>query len=235
MPLRRLPRIVGFEVPPLKKRGGGCARSPIVGLLNVEPSREWLDAFIGEAENTRGSLTNALVTVEGGRVLFFASAGDAQTRCTAVPAMIGDVSKSVMTRTSRKQGVAPQAAQASRPRSVLVAEDNEVLLDVACDALRAAGWSAFPASGVAQATALLECQAMDAGPTDIDLLIQTEGVGLASDIRAPWPQIGVVVTGRHADDTLALPEGALFLAKPYQRRQLLAMLDMAIDSSRNGR
>ncbi|UPG92772.1 response regulator [Luteibacter aegosomatissinici] len=228
MPLRHLPRIVGFEVPPLKDAVDVVRDAPVVGLLNVMPSREWLDAFVNEAASTRNSLTDALVSVEGGRVLFFASASDVRTRCTAVRTMVEEVSKQVVTGSARRREPRPESTPDMRPRQVLVVEDDEVLLEVTCDMLKVTGWVPTPASNVAQAMAALEAQVFDAVLSDIDLAVRAEGLELALSVRTRWPKTGVVVvTGRHTEGALAVPEGVLFLAKPYQRRQLLAMLDLA--------
>lgn len=67
--------------------------------------------------------------------------------------------------------------------------------------------------------------------TDIDLETPGQGVVLAEAVRQRWPDAGIVVaTGLRSDVIPSLPEGALLLAKPYQRRQLLAVLNLVARS-----
>ncbi|UPG88266.1 hypothetical protein L2Y96_12635 [Luteibacter aegosomaticola] len=59
--------------------------------------------------------------------------------------------------------------------------------------------------------------------TDIGLIRPADGLALSRDIRQRWPQTSVVVvTGRHPESALAVPQGAVFVAKPNERRLLLA-------------
>lgn len=207
--------------------------APIVGLLSMEPDREWLDAFIIEAAITLGTLSDALVSVEGERVLFFASVSDVRARCNAVRTMVEKVSKQVLTRAVAQNNSHAQPAPTEHPRRVLVVENDDELLEVACDVLQDAGWTVTAAAGVPQAMAALETQAFDAVLTDIDLAVRAEGLTFANDVSTRWPQSGlVVVSGRHTEGNLRLPDGALLLGKPYQRRQLLASVDSVTTSDR---
>ncbi|KJV24846.1 response regulator [Luteibacter yeojuensis] len=228
MPLRHFPRIVGFEVPPLKSRVDVVHDAPIVGLLSTLPSAQWTNAFILEAAATRGELDSALVSIEQDRILFFASEANARERCNAIRTMVEAASRKVMSGKVPNQplvtGNADIPANAGR---ALVVEDDEVLLEVTCDVLRKAGWVATPASTLQLAMEALDGERFDEVIADIDLEVRAEGLGLAREVRQRWPTTAViVVTGRHAEGSLAVPDGAILLSKPYQRRQLLALLDL---------
>ncbi|MGF6494193.1 CheY-like chemotaxis protein [Luteibacter sp. 621] len=231
MPYSRLPRIVGFEVPPLKTVVDVVRDAPIVALLDGSPSRDWLDAFIVEVACTRGPLRSALVTVEDDRVFFFASAAEGRTRCDAVRAMVERVGSRLVANGPSAQERSPIAdlvGDFGEARRVLVVEDDEALREIACDVLAGGGWGPQPAASLPEALAALDGTSFHAVLADIDLDEREQGLELARTVRTRWPDGGVVaVTGRHADGMLALPQGVVFLGKPYQRRQLLAVLDLA--------
>jgi len=231
MPLRRLPRIVGFEVPPLKAAVDVVRDQPILGLLSVPPTRPWVDAFIIEAALTRSTLGDALLSVDGDRVLFYASASNARARCKAVRDMVEKVSRQLFS--GRPSGPSGSAASIGKhiPRKLLLVEDDEVLLDVTTEVLRTNGWAVTGMTSGAEAMAALEESSFHVVMTDIDLESPGRGVMLAEDIRQRWPRTGIVVaTGRRDDLVPPLPEDALLLAKPYQRRQLLAVLNLVAGS-----
>lgn len=170
MPLRRFPRIIGFEVPPLKAAVDVVRDAPIVGLLNLPPTRAWLDAFVLEAAITRATLGEALVSIDGTRVLFYASKSNAQARCKAVRAMVEGVSRQVLSgklRRERDRFVRPTATPL--PRRLLLVEDDLVLLDITAEVLRNDGWTVSPVPSAAAAMTMLEAGAFDIVMTDIDL------------------------------------------------------------------
>lgn len=158
--------------------------------------------------------------------MFFASVSDVRVRCNAVRTMVEKVSKQVLTRAVARNTPHAQPARTEHPRRVLVVENDDALLEVACDVLQDTGWTVTAAAGVPQAMAALETQAFNAVLTDIDLAVRAESLTFANDVSTRWPQSGlVVVSGRHTEGNLRLPDGALLLGKPYQRRQLLASVD----------
>ncbi|MGN6478785.1 response regulator [Luteibacter sp.] len=232
MPLRRLPRIVGFEVPPLKTAVDIVRDPPIVGLLSVVPTRPWVDAFIIEAALTRSRLGDALLSVDGDRVLFYASASNARVRCKAVRDMVEKVSRQLFSGRSSRSSDSAAAIGKRIPRKLLLVEDDEVLLDITTEVLRSNGWAVTGMTSAAGAMTALDESSFHVVMTDIDLESPGRGVVLAEDIHQRWPGTGIVVaTGLRNDAIPRLPEGALFLAKPYQRRQLLAVLNLVAASA----
>jgi len=231
MPLRRFPRIVGFEVPPLKTAVDVVRDPPIVGLLSVVPTRPWVDAFIIEAALTRSTLGDALLSVDGNRVLFYASASNARARCNAVRDMVEKVSRQLFSgKASRSSGSAATIGKHIR-RKLLLVEDDEVLLDVTTEVLGSSGWAVTGMTSAAGAMTALDESSFHVVMTDIDLESPGRGVALAEDVHRRWPRTGIVVATGLRDDTIPpLPNGALLLTKPYQRRQLLAVLNLVARS-----
>ncbi|MGA7437039.1 MAG: response regulator [Luteibacter sp.] len=205
---------------------------PIVGLLSLPPPRTWLDAFIVEAARTRGTVDDALVSVDGTRVLFYASSTNARARCKAVRAMVENVSRQVFAgKPPHRLGELAPGFEKPASRRVLLVEDDEVLLDVTAEVFRGGGWTATAVTSAAGATAALDEASFHVVMTDIDLETPGRGVVLAEDIHRRWPGTGIVVaTGLRSDVIPALPDGALLLAKPYQRRQLLIVLNLVAAS-----
>lgn len=232
MPLRRLPRIVGFEVPPLKATVDVVRDPPIVGLLSLPPTRPWLDAFIIEAARTRGTVDDPLVSVDGTRVLFYASSTNVRARCNAVRAMVEHVSRQVFSgKLPHRPGEPGPPFGKAVSRRVLLVEDDEVLLDVTAEVLRDGGWTVTAVTSAAGAMAALDEASFHVVMTDIDLESPGRGVMLAEDIHRRCPRTGIVVaTGLRSEAVPALPEGALLLTKPYQRRQLLTVLNLVAAS-----
>ncbi|UPG88208.1 response regulator [Luteibacter aegosomaticola] len=229
MPTNRHPRIVGFDVPPLKDTVDVVRDAPVVALLDMVPSQTWTDTFTVEAASVRAPLAAALLSVEEDRILFFANAQDSRICCNAVRSLVEKVTMRVVAGDAPSSPVVSNTHPVVRAgaKHVLVVEDDEDLREVACGVLNSAGWQASSAAGVAQALAALEAGIVDAVVTDIDLDERGDGLALAHAVRSRWPCTGlVIVTGRHAEGALDIPEGAIFLAKPYQRRQLLAVLEL---------
>ena len=58
--------------------------------------------------------------------------------------------------------------------------------------------------------------------TDIDMPGAMDGLGLAREVRARWPNIAVVVTsGHHLPRPSEMPDDARFLSKPFSDERLI--------------
>ena len=109
--------------------------------------------------------------------------------------------------------------------SILLVEDDPIVLDCTATMLADGGCEVRRASSVAEAMALL-----DAGPlpnvlvTDIRLAEDATGLDLARTVAARWPQVKVLlVSGEERPTREDYPEGALFFTKPYAQGALLTM------------
>jgi len=102
---------------------------------------------------------------------------------------------------------------------VIVVEDEPLIRMILAEALSDHGFDVIEAPHARQAVALLEADAgrVHALFTDVHMPGDMDGVALAHHARARWPWISVLVTsGRAYPEKSSMPEGARFIAKPYE-------------------
>jgi CheY-like chemotaxis protein len=112
------------------------------------------------------------------------------------------------------------------PKAILIVEDNAVLrLDV-LDAAAAEGFTVFEAESADHAIALLEAHPeIRLVFTDVEMPGSMDGLKLAHYVRHRWPPIRLIVTsGKDSYRNAALPDGGLFLAKPYAHADVLGAM-----------
>jgi CheY-like chemotaxis protein len=116
-------------------------------------------------------------------------------------------------------------AQADRP-VVLVVEDDWVQRMNVVETITLAGFEALEADNADDAIAVLETrQEITVVLTDITMPGSMDGLKLAAAIKLRWPSIRVVATsGVLEAHEVEMPEGSLFLAKPYGAEQILDTL-----------
>ena len=114
----------------------------------------------------------------------------------------------------------------TEPTSVLVVEDEALLLFTIADDLRAAGFKVFEATNAPAAMRLIDAYGrMDVLFTDVDLPGGMDGLQLAGWLRGLAPQTRVIVTSGHVNLRDGdLPEGGSFIPKPYTTEQLVAVI-----------
>ncbi|SFP68536.1 response regulator [Sphingomonas rubra] len=111
----------------------------------------------------------------------------------------------------------------NRPRSViLLVEDDPLILIHSTMALEDAGYEVIAAVDGEAALGEISRQAnIVALFTDVGLPGAVDGVQVAAAVRAAHPSASIVVTsGQDAPNIGVLPEGGLFMAKPYTAAQL---------------
>jgi two-component system, response regulator PdtaR len=108
-------------------------------------------------------------------------------------------------------------------RSVLVVDDEPILRLFACEALEEAGYEVVGASSADEAIALLRRGTpFGAVLTDIEMPGDLDGLELAWNIQAHWPEITVVITsGRKLPRPDEIPRAASFLPKPFSADRLV--------------
>src|SRR3954467_9690056 len=109
---------------------------------------------------------------------------------------------------------------------VLVVEDEMVLRMRAADIVEDAGFTPVEAANADEAIAILESR-LDITVlfTDIQMPGSMDGLKLAAAGRARWPPIKIIATSGHVMiGRDGLPEGGLFLPKPYSSAQILKTL-----------
>jgi len=109
---------------------------------------------------------------------------------------------------------------------ILVVEDDTLLRMHALEMIEEAGFEVLEASNADDAIKLLEAR-MDIAVvfTDIDMPGSMNGLKLAHAVANRWPPIRIVATSGHFQmHDGDLPEGGLFIAKPYLSQQILSTL-----------
>ena len=104
----------------------------------------------------------------------------------------------------------------TRKTTVLVVEDEALLLYSIADELREHGFDVVEARNAAEAI-----RALEANPeihllfTDVDMPGTMDGLALAAAVRNRWPPVKIIVTsGKGRPAPSELPDGA-FIPKPY--------------------
>jgi CheY-like chemotaxis protein len=111
-------------------------------------------------------------------------------------------------------------------RTVLIVEDEPLLLMMAVDIVEDAGFQALEARNADEAIRVLE-DVTDVAImwTDIDMPGSMDGLMLAAAVRDRWPPIEiVVVSGMRNPDVGELPERGVFYSKPYDVRRITETL-----------
>jgi CheY-like chemotaxis protein len=109
---------------------------------------------------------------------------------------------------------------------VLVVEDDTLLRMHAAEMIEEAGFEVIEAANADEAIKLLESR-LDIAIvfTDIDMPGSMNGLKLAHAVANRWPPIRIVATSGHFQMRDGdLPEGGLFIAKPYLSQQILSTL-----------
>jgi DNA-binding NtrC family response regulator len=110
-------------------------------------------------------------------------------------------------------------------RTVLVVEDEPFIRILLADTLEHEGYDVLEAANVLEAVAILGQREIDAVVTDVDMPGGLNGLDLARMISDTHKNVPVIVaSGRHRPLPDELPDGAVFMAKPYDLDVLAAMV-----------
>jgi CheY-like chemotaxis protein len=109
---------------------------------------------------------------------------------------------------------------------ILIVEDEFLLRMHAADMIGDAGFDVVEAGNADEAIAILEARPdIHVVFTDIQMPGAMDGLKLARFVRGRWPPIKIVATSGFVrvgkDD---LPEGSVFLSKPYRPEHIVATL-----------
>jgi CheY-like chemotaxis protein len=119
----------------------------------------------------------------------------------------------------------------NRAISVLVVEDEALLLFSIADDLRAEGYTVFEASHADGAMRLLEKHPeIRLLFTDIDMPGSMNGLALSETVRRRWPPVKIIITsGKERPAPGDLPEGGVFVSKPYSPRGLSEQIRQMVE------
>ena len=113
-----------------------------------------------------------------------------------------------------------------QPPTVLVVEDEAILLFSITDDLRDAGFVVLEATNAAAAIFILETSPeISILFTDIDMPGSMDGLRLSAAVRERWPPVKILVTsGKTRIEAGDLPLGGRFLPKPYTPDHVVSSL-----------
>jgi CheY-like chemotaxis protein len=122
---------------------------------------------------------------------------------------------------------------ATRRPVVLVVEDEFLIRINAAEMIEEAGFEVVEASNADEAVAILEAR-LDIAVVFIDIQMPgtMDGLKLARAVRDRWPPIHIVATSGLVDVREGdLPNGGLFLPKPYSPVQIISTLRELTDAA----
>jgi len=110
-------------------------------------------------------------------------------------------------------------------RTVLIVEDEPMIRMILADALEEEGYGVLEAETVLEAVAVLGCNGIDAVITDIDMPGALSGLDLARFLHASTRTVPIIITsGGHSEADCSLPNGAIFISKPYSIPCMIELL-----------
>jgi CheY-like chemotaxis protein len=106
--------------------------------------------------------------------------------------------------------------------TVLVVEDEALVLMSTVDFLEDEGFRVLEAQTADQAITLLETHPeISILFTDVDMPGSMDGLKLSAAVRNRWPPVRIVVTSGHRMvDITDLPDGGVFFSKPYRHKDI---------------
>lgn len=116
--------------------------------------------------------------------------------------------------------------------SVLVVEDEPIILIDIADQLEAEGFHVFQAGNADIAIELLAAHpAIRLVFTDVDMPGSMDGLKLAAAVRDRWPPVRIIVTSGHRlVEITDLPDGSVFFSKPYVHLAVVKSMRQMLDT-----
>jgi two-component system, response regulator PdtaR len=110
--------------------------------------------------------------------------------------------------------------------TMLVVEDEILVRLAICEDLAAEGYEVLTADDADQAIEILESRNdITTIFTDIEMPGLMNGLKLAAAVRDRWPPVNIVITtGKARPPNDQMPTNSRFVAKPYQKRDVLGAL-----------
>ena len=109
---------------------------------------------------------------------------------------------------------------------ILIVEDEFLLRLDSAETIESAGFEVIQAANADEAIAILKSRPdIHVVFTDIQMPGSMDGLKLALFVRDRWPPIKIVATSGHVTvDEDDLPDGSVFLPKPYHGAEVVATL-----------
>ena len=117
---------------------------------------------------------------------------------------------------------------------VLIAEDEVLVRMLIADVLQDEGYRIIEAANATEALRVLEARPdIHVVVTDIEMPPGLNGIELAAEVRERWPFVQVLVTSGLVFPA-ELPEGAVFIAKPWTAESLARCVHEAVERASQG-
>lgn len=123
-----------------------------------------------------------------------------------------------------------------RTATVLVVDDEPLVLMHAVEMIEDAGWRALEAENSAEALAVLHANSkIDVLFTDINMPGDMDGLALAACVHRLRPEVHLVITsGKRMFADSSLPDSGTFLPKPYGYHHLVETIGAKLRNSLEG-
>jgi len=130
-----------------------------------------------------------------------------------------------------KEGAGAEARDSQRP-TVLVVDDSADVAEVTSSLFEHLGYATvYRDSAEAALKLLAEGSKFDLVFSDIVMPGTIDGVGLASEIRARYPQLPVILTTGYSDAARAVPPDLRILRKPFDTDALKGFIQDAVEGN----
>ncbi len=117
---------------------------------------------------------------------------------------------------------------------VLIAEDEVLVRILIADVLQDEGYKVLEAADTLEALRVLEARSdVHVVVTDVEMPPGPNGIELAREVRERWPCLEVLVTSGRVFPA-ELPEGVVFMAKPWTAESLARCVKEAVERARQG-
>ena len=111
-------------------------------------------------------------------------------------------------------------------QTILIVDDEPIIRMFIRDVLEGAGHLAKEASNAQDALCLIAEDGITMVVTDIEMPGEMDGLALAREVRARWPNIAVIITsGRRLPRPDEMPVDTRFLSKPFSEERLIDVVD----------
>ena len=114
---------------------------------------------------------------------------------------------------------------------IIVAEDEPLTRMLTAELLEDAGYEVMEAAHADEALAILKSQAGRVRLlfTDIHMPGTMDGLELAHIVREHWPKVALIIaSNEHTPELNELPEGGIFVSKPYDLEKVISQIDTLI-------
>ncbi|MBE0506245.1 MAG: PAS domain S-box protein [Marinospirillum sp.] len=191
------------------------------------------DPFFTTKDKTRGtglglSMVFGFIKQSGGHISVYSEPGQGTCFRLYLPRATKDVRTSALPRR-------PVVAAEPQGKTLLVAEDNELVRAFAVSQLQATGYSVIAVETGDEALAVIKAgKAVDLLFTDVIMPGALNGLQLAEAVRQLKPELPVVFTSGFTADAFPHPAGQelpeKLLIKPYKRQDLLEAIASKLET-----